>query len=173
MIKIIVVRHGETNENKARIIQGQSEGYLSDYGKQENRELSTSLKETKIDAIYSSSLIRAVETAKEIHTHHPQIQLVTSDSLKEWNLGILEGKKYPENLDITSHWEGKETPESVKKRLLEFLDMIISKHKNQTVLLVSHGLTIKVLTTILNRLPLDDIFEMELIENSNFKLFNI
>ena len=172
MIEIIVARHGQTIENKQRIIQGQSEGYLSEYGIDKNKELSNVLKNKKIDKIYTSTLIRAVDTAKEIHKHHANIELESTDSLMEWSLGVLEGKNYPENLDITSHWEGKERPESVKKRLLEFLDEIVEKHQNQTILIVSHGLTIKVLSTILDKLPLDDIYNIDLLGNSSFKVFN-
>lgn len=173
MIKIIVVRHGETIENKQRIIQGQSEGYLSEYGIERNKELGEVLKNNRIDKIFTSTLIRAKETAIEIHKNHSQVQLETTDKLKEWNLGMLQGKVYPDNFDITSNWEGKENPESVKKRLSKFLNEIISQHQNQTILLVSHGLTIKVLTTILNNLPLDDIYTMELMDNSSFRVFNL
>ena len=176
MIEIIVVRHGETIENKQRIIQGQSEGYLSDYGKQKNKELGVILKHKKINKIYTSTLIRAVDTAKEIYKHHANIELEYADSLMEWNLGVLEGKKYPENLEITSDWEGKEKPDSVKKRLMLFLDKIVKEHHNKTILLVSHGLTIKVLSTILNKLPLDNIYKLELMDNSSFaefKLYNL
>ena len=172
MIEIIVVRHGETIENKRRIIQGQSEGYLSEFGKEKNKELGILLKDKKINKIYTSTLIRAVDTAKEIYKHHPDIELESTESLKEWNLGVLEGKKYPENLDITSHWEGKEKPESVKNRLMLFLDTIVNKHQDQTILFVSHGLTIKVLSTILDDLPLEDIYTIDLLKNSNFKIYN-
>ena len=172
MIEIIVVRHGETLENKRRIIQGQSEGYLSEYGKEKNKELGNLLKDKKIDKIYTSTLIRAVDTAKEIHKHHTDIELEPAESLIEWNLGVLEGKKYPENLDVTSHWEGKERPESVKSRLMLFLNKIVSKHQDQTILFVSHGLTIKVLSTILDDLPLEEIYTIELLNNSDFKVFN-
>ena len=173
MIEIIVVRHGETIENRQRIIQGQSEGHLSEYGKEKNKELGNILKHKKIDEIYTSTLIRAVDTAKEIHKHHANIELESTSSLMEWNLGVLEGKKYPKNLDITSHWEGKEKPESVKKRLQEFMAEIVEKHQGQTILFVSHGLTIKVLSTILDNLPLDNIYKMDLMSNSSFAEFKL
>ncbi len=173
MIKLIVVRHGETIENKLRIIQGQSEGYLSDYGKAQNKILGDELRKQKISKIYSSTLIRAVETAEEIIKHHPYTKLGTTPSLMEWNLGILQGEKYPDNLDFSSQWEGKEKPESVKKRLEIFLNEIEKHHSNENIILVSHGLTIKVMTTILKKMPLYKVYDLELMNNSSYKIFHI
>ena len=60
MTEIIIVRHGETNENKLGICQGHTEGSLSEEGKKQNRLLAENLRDFSIHKIYSSPLTRAI-----------------------------------------------------------------------------------------------------------------
>ncbi len=172
MVELIVVRHGETIENTMGICQGQTDGTLSQKGKQQNKLLAKELASLPIHKIYSSPLKRALETAKEIHQFH-KIALEVRDNLSEWYLGSLQGQKFPNDFDISNLSEEMENTELVKRRLLLLLNEITSIHKNRTILLVSHGLTIKVLISILKNLPLNKINEVKLMENSDYKIFRI
>ena len=65
-MKLIITRHGETEENKAGIIQGHLPGHLSEAGIEQAKKVAFRLKDEKINFIYSSDLDRAADTAKEI-----------------------------------------------------------------------------------------------------------
>ncbi len=67
LMKLILVRHGETEENKNLIlIGGECQGTLSEKGKQQAKEMALKLKDVRIDVICSSDLARVVDTASEI-----------------------------------------------------------------------------------------------------------
>ena len=66
-MKLILTRHGETVDNIKGILQGQNPGKLSENGIQQAKQLALRLKNENIDAIYSSDLARAADTAKEIY----------------------------------------------------------------------------------------------------------
>lgn len=74
-MKLIITRHGETEENKAGIIQGYLPGHLSKTGIEQAKKVVLRLKDEKIDFIYSSDLDRAANTAKEIAKFHPDVPI--------------------------------------------------------------------------------------------------
>ena len=172
MIELIIVRHGETIENTFGVCQGQTDGTLSEKGKEQNKLLAKELSTLKIHRIYSSPLRRAYETAKEIHLFH-DIELDARDNLSEWYLGDLQGKKFPPNFDITKLPNDMENADLVRKRLQKLLNEIKMNHDNETVLFVSHGLTIKVLISILEKLPMNNVNKVNLMKNSDYKRFII
>ncbi|MBE9511715.1 MAG: histidine phosphatase family protein, partial [Bacteroidetes bacterium] len=149
MTDLIIVRHGETIENKLGICQGQTEGILSENGIRQNKLQAKRLKNYKMDVIYTSPLKRAIETGKEIWEYHKNINLRTDSRLIERNMGILQGHRFPKNYDVTKTIEGMESMWDVRNRLQLFIDDLKISHSNQTILLVSHGITIKILTTLL------------------------
>ena len=71
MVEFIVLRHGETVENSQRICQGQTEGTLSERGWQQVKAVAMELSAYPVDAIYSSPLRRAVDTAMAVQQYHP------------------------------------------------------------------------------------------------------
>ncbi len=172
MTELIIVRHGETFENKSGICQGQTEGTLSEEGKKQNKLLTKYLRNFEIHKIYSSPLIRAVETGNEILKYHKNIKLQKDIRLIEWNMGVLQGQKFPHKFDISKPVDGIENIKLVRMRIKYFLDEILLLHDNQTILLISHGLTIKVLTTILMNISVENIYNMELMKNSCFSVFS-
>ncbi len=171
MTEIIVVRHGETNENKLGICQGQTEGTLSEDGKKQNRLLAENLRDFRIHKIYCSPLARALETGNEIWKYHKNTKLQKDIRLLEWNMGVLQGHKFPKGFNVLKPFDGMETLELVRIRIKSFLDEILLLHDNQTLLLISHGLTIKVLTLILMKFPDENIINVKLMKNSGYSVF--
>jgi len=169
--EIIIVRHGETRENKSGICQGHTEGTLSGHGIKQNILLAEQLKTYKIHKIYSSPLIRAFETGKEIWKYHKDIELQKDFRLIEWNMGVLQGHKFPRGFDVFGSYKGMENPKQVEMRVRSFLDEIMPLHNKQNILFISHGLTIKVITTILMNKPVENIHSIKLMENSSFSVF--
>lgn len=167
-MKMIIVRHGLTVENKLGICQGQTEGRLSREGIVENEHLSFELKDTPVDAFYSSTLSRARQTLSQIIKFHREKPFFLDPRLMEWGMGPWEGKPCPENDNFYENLDSVESFEKVKNRCTSFLNHIKEKHPKQTVLVVSHGLTIRMMESILLKV---DFNEVILPKNSTIKTF--
>jgi probable phosphoglycerate mutase len=82
-IRIYVVRHGETEENRQKIVQGHLDTNLNSEGERQSDLLAKALKDVPFDACYSSDLRRAVETAKRVLVHHSGVKLQTQLAVRE------------------------------------------------------------------------------------------
>lgn len=98
--RVILVRHGESTFNVDRIVQGHNDqSFLTEAGRSGARQAGIALKDVKFDAIYSSPLRRARETAEIIRStwgEAAQSQICFTDDLKEINLVLWEGMKFDE-----------------------------------------------------------------------------
>jgi len=168
MTRLIIARHGETIENGLNICQGQKHGTLSEKGIKENENLGVQLKQFSFQTIYSSPLNRALQTAQAVHKHNNDSRIITDERLMERNLGILQGKAYPEPYVETDMYEGMETIESVAERSANFLDEIKRNHSNETIVLVSHGYIIKVMLALLRNISLTEFYKINLMNNSSY-----
>lgn len=160
--KIILVRHGETDFNKEKIIQGQLDTFLNNEGIKQAEEIGQNLRNENIDVIFSSDLKRTYQTALIVSKKIKKLVIKTK-FLRERYFGKLQGLKIKEiKADIFRYgeegfWNGSwldkifeiETSEQIKKRLTHFF-ILLKKHKNQTVLLVTHGGTIREILNFLN-----------------------
>ena len=136
-MKLILTRHGETNENKKGILQGQKIGTLSKKGIRQAKKLAIRLKGKKIDAVYSSDLARAKNTAKEILVFHSKTPLHLSKNLRELDLGKYAGKK-GSAIDWANRPKSIETRAEIAKRVKKVLDKAYTAYPNGTVLFVGH-----------------------------------
>ncbi|HDQ04380.1 MAG TPA: histidine phosphatase family protein [Deltaproteobacteria bacterium] len=151
-MKLILIRHGETLWNKEGRVQGTSDIELSDIGMNQAGLLASSLKNQHIEAIYSSPLKRALQTAQIINEFH-SLQIHTYKELMEMDQGIFEGLSFKELMndkkDFLKKWIAD--PASVKMpkgesltelqdRAWRIVEHIISQGKN--ALVVSHNFTI-------------------------------
>ena len=89
--RIFLARHGESLANQQKLISGQLDYPLTDKGKHQAQWLCDVLKDEKLSAIYTSSLTRAMETAKPTAEYHG-ITIRSMDNLKEIHFGILQGQ---------------------------------------------------------------------------------
>ena len=91
MKRLIMVRHGETKLNRQGVLQGQSDTALNDVGQQQAQLVAKVLRNEPFDAIWSSPLTRAVQTATPINEYHKKpIEVV--NALLERSFGDYEGK---------------------------------------------------------------------------------
>jgi alpha-ribazole phosphatase len=147
-MKLFLIRHGQTDWNIARRFQGQSDVSLNEVGRKQAMALADRLSAQHIDALYSSDLQRALETAKIIR----KSECYSDARLREINFGDWEGltyneikEKYPNALaerenDIYKNAPPNgETLEQLCERVRSMLDELYAKHKDQTVLVVAHG----------------------------------
>lgn len=171
MTTILVTRHGETQWNTLRKMQGHLDSPLTEMGEKQATWLGERLKDTKIHQIYSSPSGRAFNTA-EIINKHQGLEIATSDALKEIYLGEWEGKQVteieaydPERFHHFWHEPEKFTPqnsesfESVISRSGNFLEWISEKHPNETILLVAHAVVLKSMIAYLNQTPLEKFWD--------------
>lgn len=91
-VRLLLVRHGETEWNRQTRFQGQIDVPLNDNGKQQGRKAGEFLKDVVIDFAVSSSMLRPKETAELILSHHPGVNLELEDGLREISHGLWEGK---------------------------------------------------------------------------------
>lgn len=99
-MKIILVRHGLTEENKQDVLLSQSGGNLSEEGLLQVQKLAEKLKNQKIDYIYSSDLSRTKDTITEVLKHHQNTPVIYEPLLREMNKGIFDGKKSSELKEV-------------------------------------------------------------------------
>lgn len=173
IMKIIIARHGETEHNRNKICQGHSESNLTEKGVEQAKKLALRLKNVNIDCVYSSDLSRAVETAKEILKFHPQIKLKLDKRIRERSFGRFEGKAFPEYAEWDNLKEDIETNESMCSRAKSFLQEIFRRHKESTVLVVSHGGIKKALLTIIHNKPNCSFNEWAKIKNTSVSEYDV
>lgn len=94
-MRLILVRHGQTEWNRLRRIQGISDQGLNETGRKQAEALAESLKDRKVAAIYTSPLARALDTALAIGHHHAA-EVVTLAGLREMDAGEVDGLTYDE-----------------------------------------------------------------------------
>jgi len=171
-MKLILTRHGETIENQKKIMQGHMPGHLSKQGIEQAKKLALRLKHEKIDAIYSSDLKRAADTAKEIARHHKNIQINFVQELREVDLRSFTGK-CSKDMDWNNRPENIESVDSMQKRAKKLLDKVYGKYPDKTVIFVGHnGINKALISVILNK-SADQIEEIGNQFNTSVSIFEI
>lgn len=143
-MKLYVVRHGETDMGKNRLIATVDEP-LNDCGISQAINLGFELRNRNIDTIYCSPIERAKNTL-ELFKLDKNIPIIIEDRLRERNMGVYEGVKF-EDLDWKIFWgydsdlqySKLESMKNVYKRIADFLDELRSKEMDKNILLVTHG----------------------------------
>jgi len=170
-MKLIITRHGETDENRKGILQGHLQGKLSKLGIEQAKKLALRLKNEKIDAIYSSDLARASDTAIEIAKFHPNAKLYLVKELREKNQGSLSGKLISE-IDWNKPRD-TEKKESMLKRVKKIFDEVYKKYQGKTAVFVSHGGTIRILLSLLLNKSIEELKKMDSLSNTSVSIFEI
>ncbi|MGI6231902.1 MAG: histidine phosphatase family protein [Prevotella sp.] len=158
MTKLLLVRHGETVDNKAQVLQGQTQGELNETGRQQAREVSEMMKNEKIDVFVASDLQRAIETCEIIAgPHHKHV--VTTPLLRERDWGSFTGKFIPDLKD--KPWpDDIESLEHLKSRAQNFITWLRVAYPGKTVLAVGHGIVNKAVQSVYFKRPMNEIQKM-------------
>lgn len=148
---IFLLRHAQTAWNKVGKVQGWTDIGLSKEGKEEARKIGEVFKDYSLQAIYSSPLKRAQQTAKEI-AKHKNLPITLIEEFKEASFGIFEGMSFEEitvhpifqeGLKKHGHFhfrpEKGESYKDLYKRVSQKLDEIVKKHKQEQIVIVAHG----------------------------------
>ena len=155
--RLLLIRHGETEWNKAQRIQGQIDIALNDTGRMQAQRLGQALAQEPIAAIYASDLDRAQVTAQAVASA-TGVRLQTDARLRERHYGAFQGLTYDE---IETQWpqqakswrerdpafapEGGESLNDLYARVLPTLDTLALRHAGEQIVWVTHGGVIDVL----------------------------
>jgi broad specificity phosphatase PhoE len=142
MTELYLVRHGETDWNAARRIQGRTDIPLNDTGRAQARQAAELLARRRWDAVYSSPLERAHETARIIAERLGLDDVTDVEAFVERDYGEAEGMgfdeleaRYPEGVRAP----GQETREQVAARVVPALLALAEEHPGERLVIVSHG----------------------------------
>ena len=144
-MQILLTRHGQTEWNVLKKVQGKVDIELNATGIKQAEETALKLKNTAIDIIISSPLKRARQTA-EIINKEKNLPIIIDDRISERDFGEFEGKNRNE-FSFEDFWsykkaENYEKAEKIQdffERIYSFLDDIKEKYKDKRILIVAHG----------------------------------
>ncbi len=146
MTTLYIIRHGETVDNVAKIMQGQRPGKLNATGVQQIEELAEALRDVHFDAVVSSDLQRSYDSAMIIAARRT-MDVVTTPLLRERDWGDFTGR-YILDLKGLPMPDNVETMDEMLKRARAFLDWVKEHYPDQTVLAVGHGIINKAIQAV-------------------------
>ena len=149
MTTILLARHGESDWNRDRRWQGHADRPLTDLGREQARDLADRLANTELDAVYSSDLERARETAAIVAERH-RLPVEELADLREVDVGSWSGltraeaeERFPDAFLRWTQggegWDDGETYEQLSERVVSALSTIAERHPGARVLVVAHG----------------------------------
>jgi len=157
MTKVYIVRHGQTAWNLEEVFRGRADIPLDETGKKEVHLAGEALKDETLHAVYSSPLSRSMETAENVAKFHDlpvtPLEAIIDISYGEWEgVGLKEVQQ--QSPDLYALWLQEphkirfpqgETLEEVRLRTMEALEDLLTKHRNENIVLVAHRVPNKVM----------------------------
>jgi broad specificity phosphatase PhoE len=141
VLRVYLARHGETEWNRDRRLQGSADIPLNDTGRRQAAALADRLVGVQLDAVYSSELRRSRDTAAIVHGAAP---LVALGGLNERRLGAFEGQissaEYERRRqDPDDTLDGGESLSQFFARIHATLESLMRHHQSGAILIVGHG----------------------------------
>lgn len=186
-MKLYLIRHGETDWNKAHRVQGRTDIPLNDSGRAQAEQTARLLRQVRIDAVYASPFSRAYETA-QIIAGGRGLEINKDDGLAEIQFGLWEGKTMGELMeqypDLWRDWGwlnrqedcqrmGAESYTDIQRRSMDVVERIIKERdENDNVLVVSHTMPVKLIIANYLQMPLEAISRLK-INNCSINVVSI
>lgn len=158
---LILVRHGESEGNLRRIMQGQLDLPLTEAGREQARLVAARIASMPVTAVYSSPLSRAFATAEAIAGEHA-LPVAPVEALQEGGWGEAQGLTWAE---VTTRWgvnsgrpleeliPGVETAASLRRRAADAVDALLDRHAADLAVCVTHAGTLAQVIAHLFRMP--------------------
>lgn len=178
MTTVYLIRHAEALGNINETFQGRTDLGVTENGFKQLEKLAERFKDVELDAIYSSPLIRTIETAKAVNRYH-NLDIIKLDGIIEINGGVFEGQPwkqlpelFPEAFDL---WTNRHHEFSVKDgesmrevydRMQAAVTDIVRSNKGRTVAVVSHGCAIRNFLCYAETIPFEQLDNLEWCENT-------
>ena len=184
---IIFIRHGSTDVNNKRILQGQSiDSDLNDEGIKQVKDIIPELEKSNLNLIFSSPLRRAHQSA-EIIGQHFKIPIKFDKRIMERDYGALGGKNWKDgskemevneeefiSMQRNDRYDfrpyGGESSEDVKKRMVEFINYVKEEYPDKKILVATHGGVIRLMHNLYKEEPFSKHKRMP---NASIHIFNI
>lgn len=180
-MRLHIVRHGQTDWNATRRIQGQLDSQLDALGKQQAIERGADFTHMKLAGVYSSSSLRTRQTTDLLLGQRDDL-VTFRDDLREVRLGVWQGHywadieaQYPELVEAHAKAspdfdvEGAEKSEEVQRRGVTAIESIIMAHKNAApesdILIVSHGAIMKTILAHYANIALSELHTLPSLPN--------
>jgi broad specificity phosphatase PhoE len=171
---IFLARHGESDWNAANRFQGHSDRPLTDLGREQAQALAELVAAENVEAIYSSPLKRALDTAR-IVAARSGLEVIEDEDLREVDTGSWSGlsraevqERYPEGFERWTSggagWEDGESYEEMADRTLQALRKITDGHPGGRVLIVSHGGPIRAIQAAANGMDINAYRRLQPVE---------
>lgn len=155
--KMYLIRHGETDWNRLRRVQGNMDIPLNSLGQEQADKLYRWFNNKQLDAIYSSDLSRAYHTACSLAKHY-NIGVKSCCELRERSYGLIEGNSIGQfsltHSEQANDWlevdkYNIEPLRLVKQRMFNKIEEILQQHHEKAIAIVSHGGAIKAYLSII------------------------
>ncbi|KKK38564.1 phosphatase [Mesobacillus campisalis] len=185
MLKVYFTRHGETEWNAEKRIQGRLDSRLTARGERDAYLLGERLKDIEFDRIISSPSGRAMQTANALKRNRP-LGIEADEELMEIYLGNWQGKteneikeQYPEEFYLYYHRpELFQNPEGesffeVKKRAESFLNRLEQETSSGNILVVTHGVFLKAAYLICRNAPIEQIWRPPYLHGTGLTIVEI
>lgn len=175
-MRLVFIRHPETQANVKKLIYGRSESDYSEHGTASVLWVVEQMKDLDFDAMYVSPLKRTTYLAQQIAKDHDFKNIIFEERILEMHCGIFENmttekvlkqyrKQYEALMQDYSHYvipEG-ESFELVRHRVIGFLKELFQKHtEKQTIVIVAHSMVIRAALSYLLQIDLDDIWHIKI-----------
>ncbi|HWY80217.1 MAG TPA: histidine phosphatase family protein [Candidatus Sulfotelmatobacter sp.] len=178
-----LVRHGETDWNKKRILQGQTDIQLNETGEEQAKKVAQQFKNIEFDLVFSSDLLRAKRTAEIIALEH-KLAVQATKKLRERKFGSLEGKpsnilltyeKLLRALTIEERKKMRIAPEAENDdefaaRIITFLRETAITYPNKNILAATHSGVLRILIIHLGFMTYEKFDTMRFINGGYLKL---
>ncbi len=171
---ICIIRHGETDWNKRGILQGWLDVPINDHGREQAQQMALALYDAGIDVVWSSPLVRALETATIIANTLQVVRPSVHDGLKERNFGAIQGIPKDELAELNpaqleqilrrnpaAQFVGGESMDEFAERVLGAISTIGKGNLGKRVLLVTHGWVLDVVTRHVSGFPRDAVLAVK------------
>ena len=177
-MKVYIVRHGETDWNTEKRLQGRQDIPLNENGREVARKTAQGIRQISFHAAFSSPLSRAKETA-QILLEGRETPICLDDRLLEISFGVMEGERKDPVIDCFFHSPEKYEPpkdaESIPhllERTKAFLDDLASntKLRDKSLLVITHGAATRALLANVKKLSLKDFWDGSVPKNCGMTL---
>ena len=162
MSVIYYVRHGQTDQNKAKILTGRTDVPINDLGIEQAKQTAEKLKAIKFDVVFCSPLLRARQTADIINKFH-NLPIEEDSRIIERDYGDYTQKSTSEiDRQISWNWyecdkkyPNIESPKQIFERVKSFINMLKESYKDKNILVVAHSGVGRLFNVYFNGLPKD------------------
>ena len=167
--KIIYFVHGTTYDNASKKCSGWNQVKLNELGKEQAANLGKVNSDIKFDVIFTSDLVRAIESAD---IAFPNVKKVQDKRLRECNYGDLDGKDknlliYEEHVDLP--FPNGESLKDVELRIKNFIDDILKEYKGKTIGIVAHRAPQLAFEVITKKISWDEANEKDWRKTGNWQ----